>query len=55
MPVYSYKCDACDVRSDVLHGVFEDAPVVCQFCGGVMFRVPSIGGVSFKGDGWGAQ
>ncbi|GBC98535.1 hypothetical protein HRbin17_01048 [bacterium HR17] len=52
MPVYDYRCDACDYTFEVVHGVNERPEVRCEKCGQParkLFRpVPII----FKGSGW---
>ncbi|MEX2184442.1 MAG: zinc ribbon domain-containing protein, partial [Chloroflexota bacterium] len=53
MPRYDYDCVACGRRSEVLHGVHDDAPAACPLCGGAplkkAFAPPTI---HFKGSGW---
>lgn len=53
MPRYDYDCAACGRRSEVLHGVHDDAPAACPLCGGgplkKAFAPPTI---HFKGSGW---
>ncbi|CAN5512158.1 hypothetical protein BH20CHL7_BH20CHL7_06900 [soil metagenome] len=53
MPRYDYDCAACGRRSEVLHGVHDEAPAICPLCGGTplkkAFAPPTI---HFKGSGW---
>ncbi|HYH93529.1 MAG TPA: zinc ribbon domain-containing protein [Candidatus Saccharimonadales bacterium] len=53
MPRYDYDCANCGRRTELIHGVHDDAPTVCPSCGGgplrKAFSTPSI---HFKGSGW---
>lgn len=58
MPEYIFRCTTCSAtksewRHVYMHG---DIPVPdCDNCKAPMNRDYSIGGVIFKGDGWGGQ
>ncbi len=54
MPIYLYKCDACDTTHEVLQK-FSDAPLnACPSCGseGVHKLFSPEVGLSFKGSGF---
>lgn len=54
MPVYHYVCDVCKDTVEVVRGVSElEVLPVCSVCAEVMRRIYAIGGVEFKGNGWG--
>jgi putative FmdB family regulatory protein len=54
MSIYEFKCDLCgcvvwiNYESDK-----RDTPTECPDCKGLMRRSYQLGGVSFKGTGWG--
>ena len=53
MPIYLYKCQACETTHEVLQK-FSDAPLgVCPDCGGSVQKLftPEVG-LSFKGKGF---
>lgn len=52
MPTYIYSCD-CGLTREVLHSMTSEVHIVCPDCMAEMTRRPSVGGVKFKGDGWG--
>lgn len=51
MAIYVYRCEAQHDR-EVIHPVADDPEIVCVQCGGSMLRVPTIGGLIFKGSGF---
>jgi putative FmdB family regulatory protein len=54
MPTYHYFCELCGTSVDVSRKVSElEVLPVCGLCGSVMKRIYAIGGVEFKGNGWG--
>ena len=54
MAVYHYVCSACNFTTEVVRSVSElEVLPVCDVCSSVMKRLYAIGGVEFKGDGWG--
>src|SRR6478672_6096456 len=54
MPVYEYLCTACGHRSDILHGINDEAPRFCPSCGreGTMRKQFAPPTIHFKGSGW---
>jgi putative FmdB family regulatory protein len=53
MPLYEYRCDACQHVFEVIQK-FSDAPIaVCPVCGlGPVEKLPSSPAIQFKGTGW---
>jgi putative FmdB family regulatory protein len=52
MPVYEYRCTACNHQFE-LRQKFSDAPVdQCPKCGGAVHKMVSASAFSLKGDGW---
>jgi putative FmdB family regulatory protein len=52
MPLYEYKCTACQKHTEKIQK-FSDAEITaCPHCGGKLERVLSAPAVSFKGGGW---
>jgi putative FmdB family regulatory protein len=52
MPVYEYRCDACNILFE-LRQKFSDPPADrCPECGGVVRKVVSAVSFSLKGAGW---
>jgi putative FmdB family regulatory protein len=53
MPLYEYRCEACQHVFEVIQK-FSDAPVaVCPVCGrGPVEKLPSSPAIQFKGTGW---
>ncbi|BBA69406.1 FmdB family zinc ribbon protein [Geobacter sulfurreducens] len=55
MPLYEYRCDACDKQFE-LRQKFSDAPATeCPSCGGPVHKLISQSGFALKGGGWYAQ
>ena len=54
MPIYDYLCSACGHRTEVIHGIHEDAPRFCPSCGaeGTLRKGFSTPAILFKGSGW---
>lgn len=53
MPLYEYRCNACQEVTEVRHGFGEGFPGVCPSCGAsAMTRVFSPTGIVFKGSGF---
>ncbi|MGC8634614.1 MAG: FmdB family zinc ribbon protein [Candidatus Limnocylindrales bacterium] len=52
MPVYDYACTVCGRTIEVMHGVHDSGPLVCEACGGPMRKVLSAPAIVFKGSGW---
>ena len=53
MPLYEYRCEACQHVFEVIQK-FSDGPiVVCRSCGqGPVEKLPSSPAIQFKGTGW---
>ena len=55
MPVYEYRCDACNHQFE-LRQKFSDAPANhCPKCGGAVHKMVSAVAFSLKGGGWYAE
>jgi len=53
MPIYAYRCDACEHDFDVRKPMAESStPEECPLCGGDTRKVFLPVGTIFKGDGW---
>jgi putative FmdB family regulatory protein len=52
MPVYEYKCSACE-RVFEVHQKISDAPLTaCSECGGEVKKLVSAAAFHLKGGGW---
>jgi putative FmdB family regulatory protein len=52
MPLYEYKCEACDHQFERIQK-FSDPPIeVCPACGGRVRKLLSTPAIQFKGTGW---
>ena len=52
MPVYEYRCDACNTQFE-LRQKFSDPPAhQCPKCGGFVRKLVSAASFSLKGGGW---
>ena len=54
MPIYSFRCNACDAERDEYRSLSDrDLPADCP-CGGTMRQVPAVCGMAFitKGGNW---
>jgi putative FmdB family regulatory protein len=52
MPVYEYRCNACNIQFE-LRQKFSDPPADrCLKCGGTVRKVVSVVSFSLKGAGW---
>ena len=52
MPIYEYKCDSCDQRTEAIQRL-DDAPLaICPHCGGALRKLLSAPSFQFKGSGW---
>jgi len=52
MPVYEYRCTACNHQFE-LRQKFSDAPAAqCPKCGGAVHKMVSASAFSLKGGGW---
>lgn len=52
MPVYDYKCTACDERFEVSRQMGATSDESCPLCGSPAKRVFTPVGVAFKGSGF---
>jgi putative FmdB family regulatory protein len=53
MPLYEYRCDACDHRFEVIQRFSDDPIAVCPSCGGgPVAKLLSSPAIQFKGTGW---
>ena len=54
MPVYEYRCAACDHLAEVIHGINDPGPRFCESCGseGTMRKGFGMPAVLYKGSGW---
>ena len=52
MPIFGFKCTACDHREDVIVLPGEDTPTACSRCGGEIKRTWT-GRVHISLEGWG--
>jgi putative FmdB family regulatory protein len=53
MPFYTYKCLDCEERFIKDHGMMDDPEFTCEKCKTPLKKLPGVGAVSFKGNGWG--
>lgn len=52
MPLYEYRCDACETTFERIQK-FSDPPVAeCPTCGGPVHKLVSSPAIQFKGTGW---
>ncbi len=53
MPIYAYKCSACEHEFDVLQKMSEDPLTVCPKCGAArLAKQLTAAGFQLKGSGW---
>jgi putative FmdB family regulatory protein len=53
MPLYEYRCEACDGRFEVIRKFSDPELEVCTLCGkGPVRRLLSSPAIQFKGSGW---
>jgi putative FmdB family regulatory protein len=53
MATYDYKCEACDVTTQVAYPINENPVITCETCKAEMNKVFSAPQVTFRGGGWG--
>lgn len=52
MPLYEYRCEACDKVHEVMQK-FSDSPLTqCPECGKPVTKLMSLNSFSLKGTGW---
>ena len=53
MPLYEYRCDACEHRFEIIQRFSDDPVSVCPSCGnGPVVKLLSSPAIQFKGSGW---
>lgn len=53
MPIYAYKCSACDHEQDVLQKMSDPVLTVCPACNQSTYaKQVTAAGFQLKGDGW---
>src|SRR5262245_28803678 len=54
MPIYEFRCSACDHLTELLLGLNDPAPQFCPSCGkeGTMRKAFAPPAIHFKGSGW---
>ena len=52
MPVYEYRCSACEKEFEYQQRMSEPAKTTCEECGGGLERLISRTAFQFKGGGW---
>jgi putative FmdB family regulatory protein len=53
MPIYAYRCEACNFAKDVLQKVSDEPLSVCPECGASAFKKQlTAAGFQLKGSGW---
>jgi putative FmdB family regulatory protein len=52
VPTYEYECKACKRAFEMVHGLNDPAPTMCDDCGGELRRIFYPPGLVFKGTGF---
>lgn len=53
MPLYEYRCDACEHSFEALQKISDEPLIHCPACDEATLRkLVSAGGFRLKGDGW---
>ncbi len=52
MPIYEYRCEACEVLYEILQKMSDDPLTECEECGGPLRRVLHPVAIHFKGSGF---
>ena len=52
MPIYEYKCLACEAHFEKIQKADDEQLKVCEKCGGELAKQWSLSGFQFKGEGW---
>ena len=55
MPAYDFKCDPCDLTTEVVRPMSDDAKVFCERCKAEMRMNFSSPKIVYKGSGWAWQ
>jgi putative FmdB family regulatory protein len=52
MPIYEYRCEACDNRFELLQRFSDPAVETCPTCSGAVQKLISRSAFHLKGSGW---
>jgi putative FmdB family regulatory protein len=53
MPLYEYRCEACEHQFEIIQKFADDPIEVCPSCGqGPVVKLLSSPAIQFKGSGW---
>ena len=53
MPLYEYRCEACEHQFEIIQKFSDDPIEVCPSCGqGPVVKLLSTPAIQFKGSGW---
>lgn len=52
MPIYEYRCTACEKDHEIIQKVSEGLLKICPACGGRLEKKLSLSGFQLKGGGW---
>jgi putative FmdB family regulatory protein len=53
MPLYEYRCEACEHQFEIIQKFSDDPISVCPSCGqGPVVKLLSTPAIQFKGSGW---
>ncbi len=52
MPIYEYRCDACDQVFEAIQRLKDEPLDACRHCGGAARRIVSSPAIQFLGSGW---
>ena len=55
MPLYDYKCTQCNEIISITHSIKDEPQLACDNCGDKLQKQFGLGGITFKGEGWGHQ
>ena len=55
MPIYTYKCPECLEKLEKDHGMVDSPTFTCEKCTVSLIKIPGVGAVTFRGNGWGHQ
>ncbi|HPR64632.1 MAG TPA: zinc ribbon domain-containing protein [Thermoanaerobaculia bacterium] len=52
MPLYEFRCTACQAEIEVLLSISDPYPDTCERCGGTLVKKINAPAIQFKGSGW---
>ena len=52
MPIYEYRCNACEHEFEMLQKIGEEPIKTCPVCGGEVRKLISHSAFHLKGTGW---